>query len=132
MHIGIICDEFPPAPHGGTGSSYRDLAHGLVEAGHKVTVVGVYREEILGSLSADKEVPNLRVVRLSRSPTWLRYRLQMLCDRWRLKRWLEREHARNRFDLVETSDYGGWLPWGGPAGVPTVARMRGSNLFFDH
>jgi len=29
MHLGIVCDEFPPAPHGGTGSSYRDLPHGL-------------------------------------------------------------------------------------------------------
>ncbi len=39
MHLRIVCDQFPPAPHGGTGSSYRDLAHGLV-VGYGRTVAG--------------------------------------------------------------------------------------------
>lgn len=132
MHIGIICDEFPPAPHGGTGSSYRDLAHGLAAAGHKVTVVGVYRQKILDLLPPDTATENLRIVRLPSSPLWLRYRLQMLADRWRLKHWLAREHLRNPFTVIECSDYGGWLSSGGPNGVVTITRMRGSNLFFDH
>lgn len=132
MHICIVCDEFPPAPHGGTGSSYRDLAHGLVAAGHKVTVVGVHRRKILDALPPDAPAENLRIVRLPCSPPWLRYRLQMLADRWRLKRWLTREHQRQPFDIIECSDYGGWLSSGGPCGATTITRMRGSNLFFDH
>jgi glycosyltransferase involved in cell wall biosynthesis len=132
MHLGIVCDEFPPAPHGGTGSSYRDLACGMAEAGHKVTVVGVYRRAILDALPPDKATANLNIQRMRESHALLGWKFQMLSSRRRLRRWLAREHQRQPFDVVEASDYGGWLPFGGPPGVTTVVRMRGSNLFFDH
>jgi len=132
VHICFVCHEYPPAPHGGTGSSYHDLARGLVEAGHQVTVVGCHTAEVLDALPPDKIISGLRVARLKRLPTWLPYRWRMRLDRWRLKRWLAAEHRRNPFTLIESSDFGGWLPQGGPDGVPVVIRIRGSNLFFDH
>jgi glycosyltransferase involved in cell wall biosynthesis len=132
VHVAIICCEYPPAPHGGTGSSYRDLAEGLVSVGHAATVVGVYPAKLLKHGQAtDENINGLRVVRLPAAPGWLRYRLGALWDRFKLRRWLAREHAKTPFDLVETSDYAGWLRFGGPRGVPTVMRIRGSNLFFD-
>jgi glycosyltransferase involved in cell wall biosynthesis len=132
MHLGIICNEFPPAPHGGTGSSYCDLAQGISAAGHRVTVVGVYDREVLNGLPPDPQPSNLRIVRLPHLPGWFGFRFKMLADRWRLKRWLERAHRRESFDAIESSDYGGWLSSGGPGGVVTIVRIRGSNLFFDH
>ncbi|MFN7140579.1 MAG: glycosyltransferase family 4 protein, partial [Limisphaerales bacterium] len=130
LHIGLISHEYPPFPHGGIGSSNHDLAEGLVEAGHQVTVVGLYPKDKLSIDVRSKE--RLKIVRLPQSPKWLRFRMKFLMERWRLRRWLEAEHARNPFDLIEFSDYSGWLPWGGPKGVPTVARLQGTNFLFDH
>lgn len=132
LHIGIVCEEFPPAPHGGTGSSYFDLTNGLIEAGHKVTVVGPYYKSVVDALPPERKVANLNVVRLLRLPMWVPFRLWMIGNRLRIKNWLKQEHRRNPFDIIETSDYGGWLSYGGPAGVPTITKMRGSNIFFDH
>ena len=132
MHVAIICGEYPPAPHGGTGSSYRDLAEGLVSAGHAATVIGIYPVRQLPNGRASDEIINgVRVVRLPAAPGWLRYRIGALWDRFKLRRWLTREHAWTPYTLVEASDYAGWLRFGGPRGVPTVVRIRGSNLFFD-
>jgi glycosyltransferase involved in cell wall biosynthesis len=129
MHACFICNEYPPAPHGGTGSSYRDLAEGLVAAGHRATVVGVYSEKFGGG--TEEKLNGVRVVRLNRSPSWLRYKMGALADRYRISRWLKRENQRTPFDVIEASDYDGLLRFGGPRGVPTVVRIRGSNYFFD-
>jgi glycosyltransferase involved in cell wall biosynthesis len=132
LHICFVCDEYPPAPHGGTGSSYRDLAEGLVAAEHKVTVIGVYAPKRFDvGEGKDEMINGVRVVRLPGSKAWLRHKLGALADRKRLTRWLTAEHKKTPFHLVEASDYGGWLRYGGPPGVPTVVRIRGSNLFFD-
>ena len=132
MHLGIVTPEYPPAVHGGSGSSYRDLAEGMAELGHKVTVVGVYSKAVLDKLPPERNVTNLRVVRFPESRARFSYRLAGLLDRHRITRWLEREHRKTPFDIVECSDYAGWLRFGGPKSVATVVRIRGSNFFFDH
>lgn len=129
MHACFICSEYPPAPHGGTGSSYRDLAEGLVATGHQATVVGVYAKKNGGG--TEEKLNGVRVVRLDHSPSWLRYKLGALADRYRISKWLARENRKTPFDVIEASDYDGWLRFGGPKGVPTVVRIRGSNYFFD-
>ncbi len=129
MHACFICNEYPPAPHGGTGSSYRDLAEGLVAAGHQATVVGVYAKKNGGG--SEEKLNGVRVVRLVPSPTLLRYKLGALTDRYRISRWLDCENKRTPFDVIEASDYDGWLRFGGPKNVATVVRIRGSNYFFD-
>ncbi len=132
VHIGFICDEYPPAPHGGNGSLYSDLAEGLAAAGHRVTVVGIYSNNVLSGLNC-QNLPNAnpRVIRLKQSPDFLRYRPRAWWERYRLFQWLKREHKNTPFDVIEAPDYGGWLCFGGPKNVATVIRMGGSNLFFD-
>jgi glycosyltransferase involved in cell wall biosynthesis len=44
MHILYLCNEFPPYPHGGIGSFVQTIAKELTKQGHKVTVIGVYRQ----------------------------------------------------------------------------------------
>jgi glycosyltransferase involved in cell wall biosynthesis len=133
MRIGLISNDFTAGRRpslGGIGTSNHDLASGLTTAGHEVTVVGVY-----GDLEKDSEScepgNGPRVVRLKASPVWFRYRAGAWFDRWRVRRWLAREHPRRPFDIIEVSDYAGWLPWGGPKGVPVTCRLHGSSLFFD-
>jgi glycosyltransferase involved in cell wall biosynthesis len=127
MHVCIICEEFPPAPHGGTGSSYRDLAEGLLSAGHRATVIGISTTLPIRKIEEDL-VNGVRIIRIPRAPRW---------TGTRLRGWLERRilSARLRssgpFDVTECSDYNGWLPRGALPGVPNIIRIRGSNLFFD-
>ena len=132
LHICFICDEYPPALHGGTGSSYRDLAEGLTAAGHRVTIVGVYSPERLKLRQpVDETINGVRVVRLPSGPKWLGHRVGTLWNRYKLRRWLAQAHAQSLLDLIEASDYAGWLRFGGPRNVSTIVRIRGSNLFFD-
>lgn len=132
MHLGLICHVYPPATHGGIGSSNQDLAEGLAANGHRVTAVGFYSRKHVPAGKENRATSNgVNVVRLLQSPSWMRFKPRALWERWRLKRWLEREHAKNKFDLIEFSDYGGWLPWGGPKNVPVVSRLQGTNAFFD-
>ena len=127
MHLALICNEYPPAPHGGIGSFSQDLAEGLVGAGHRVTVVGIYPSQ---SKTETKVTNGVTIVRLPCSQIiW--HRPRQLWNRFRLKRWLAAAHARQPFDLLEVPDYEGWLPRPASADLPVVASLHGSNLFFD-
>jgi len=44
MHILYLCSEYPPYHHGGIGSFVQTIARALVERGHQVTVIGIYRQ----------------------------------------------------------------------------------------
>lgn len=129
MHIGLVCDEYPPEPHGGIGSFTRDLANALVSAGHAVTVVGISR--FAKNEVQENQSTLLQIVRLPRSPLMFRYRPAAILDRFRLLRWLSAAHRKYPFDLIECPDYAGWCAFGGPRGVPLLVRLHGSNMFFD-
>lgn len=130
MNFCLICDEYPPAPHGGIGSNTRDLAEGLATHGHSVTVLGVTVTQPVQSIVHEK-VHGVRIVRLPRARDWCPHRWRMAIERKTLRRWLRRLHREQPFDLVECPDYEGWLPHGGLPGVPLVMRINGSNFFFD-
>ena len=44
MHICFVCREYPPSLRGGGIASYiKEVAHGLHDAGHRVTVIACFR-----------------------------------------------------------------------------------------
>ncbi len=136
MHIGLICDEYPPGPHGGVGSFTGDLADGLVEAGHRVTVFVV---EMGGGRYWSSPVPKMDTARNPRiipvpiiSPAWMRWRPGALWSRWKLLQIVRAEHAKNRFEVIECMDNGGLLPFGGPRGIPAIIRLHGATFLFDY
>lgn len=63
MRITFLCDEYPPAPHGGLGSFTETLAEALAREGHQVQVLGFNR---LNRRRVEKQ-NGVRVVRLPRS-----------------------------------------------------------------
>jgi len=130
LHVGIVSEEYPPGPHGGAGSVYRNLCEGLVEAGHRATVVSCHPRMILDGVQ-DEMVHGVRVVRIPFAPTRWPYRLRQWFERWRVRRWVRRIHVTTPFSLIESSDYNGWLSGGAGVDVPLVVRMHGSNLLYD-
>lgn len=130
MRVCIICNEYPPAPHGGIGSVTRDLAEGLAQAGHDITVLGVAIR--LTNSSYSEEMQNgVRVARIPRAPLWWPTMLRDRWHRWRLRQTLGRLHRARPFDLIEAPDYQGWMSCGAPQNTPLLVRIHGANFFFD-
>jgi glycosyltransferase involved in cell wall biosynthesis len=130
MRACIICNEYPPAPHGGIGSMSRDLAEGLAAAGHEMTVLGV-AIRLPNKQLVDEPQNGVRVVRVLRAPMWWP---TFLRDRWhrrRLRQTLARLHRERPFQLIESPDYQGWMSGGPPPGTPLLVRINGANFFFD-
>ncbi|MGD9901847.1 MAG: glycosyltransferase family 4 protein [Vicinamibacterales bacterium] len=122
MHICFLCDEYPPGPHGGIGSLTQTMGRRLVARGHRVSVVGIYRQ----SGAAVEDDHGVRVVRLphSRLP-WTGF----LVHGVRLRRALRRLHAEWPIDVVEGSELSFALlprrsPWA------RVIRLNGGHHFF--
>jgi glycosyltransferase involved in cell wall biosynthesis len=117
----LVCNEYPPRPHGGIGSFVRTLAEGLVGAGHEATVVGWGRD------AGQREERGVRVVTLPES----RLRgVAWLLNRVRLHRWLEAEARAGRIDLVEVPEFQGLLPFRFSA-CPVVVRLHLAALAID-
>ena len=130
MRVCIICNEYPPLPHGGIGSMTRDLAEGLARAGHDVTVLGVARRLSSREL-VDKVQNRVRVVRVPGAPLWWPTPIRDWWHRRSLRCALRRLHHAFPFQLVEAPDYQGWLSGEPLKGVPIVTRIHGANFFFD-
>ena len=124
MRIGIVCDEYPPGPHGGLGTCARVLGRAFVERGHEVRVIGSYPA---GYGGADHETDGgVRVWRL-REPA---HRLGWIQARAAVFRRIAAWARTGEIDVVEVAD------WRGPAAlwpklpVPVIVRMNGSMAFF--
>jgi glycosyltransferase involved in cell wall biosynthesis len=99
VKIGLVCNEYPPAPHGGIGTFVHILAHGLAARGHDVSVVG------LADQPEERDDQGVHVVMLKRPrlPNWL-------IDRRPVLRYLRDQVAAGRFDIIETPDFLGPVP----------------------
>jgi glycosyltransferase involved in cell wall biosynthesis len=122
VHILFICHEYPPAIHGGIGAFTQTLGRRLVANGHRVTVVGVYRNPP----SDESDDRGVRVVRIpSRGPRGLR---ALVDDRalWGIVRRLVTTEGVDVIDGPEMSF------WNTPRtiGAPCSLRMNGGHHFF--
>lgn len=120
MNICLLCNEYPPAPHGGIGPVTRQLAEGLLGFGHKVHVVGVYGQ----SQDSIEAINGVRAHRLSRVGVgpWGEVRTRL-----KLADYVSRLHEQERFDLVEAPE------WRGDSALlrldcPVVLRLHTSHI----
>jgi glycosyltransferase involved in cell wall biosynthesis len=100
MKIAYVCNEYPPAPHGGIGTFVYTMAHGMARRGHAVTVAG------WGPSPGERDDEGVRVVTLPMSRTRF---IGWYLHRRRLADWLSREALKGSIDLVETVDFEGAL-----------------------
>jgi glycosyltransferase involved in cell wall biosynthesis len=123
MHIGFLCNEYPPARHGGIGSYTQTLARELVRRGHRVTSLGIYAPED----ARDEVDQGVRVLRLRQGAV---PGLRVAENGWRLRRALEALQAADPLDVLEGAERSFFLvrrdfP------VPKVIRMHGGYTFFQ-
>lgn len=102
MRIAYVCNEYPPVPHGGIGTFTRDIAKGMAEAGHQVTVVGY------GSDPGERDDRGIKVVTL---PECKIRGIAWVINRRRLHRWLKRRAIDGELDIIETPEFAGLLPF---------------------
>jgi glycosyltransferase involved in cell wall biosynthesis len=124
MRICFLCNEYPPGPHGGIGAMTQVLARTLVQAGHKVRVIGIY----LPSYPApDYEVDQGVCIWRLREPA---RRLSWVSARYRLFRTVAHWSRRGEIDLIEVPDWEGWAAGWPQLPVPVVVRLNGSAGYF--
>ena len=128
MRVLYICNEYPPAIHGGIGTFVRSLAGQLTAAGHEVAVLG-FASHVVAHREAIEN--GVRVVRLP----WpcsrpvhlggLRIDSTALAVRRMLSREASRFAAIFRPELIESHDWSGPL-WRRP-GQPLLVRLHGAS-----
>lgn len=122
MHICYLCDEYPPAPHGGIGTVVHTLGRALVRRGHAVTVLGTYDRKWQGTTVDD----GVEIVRLPHAEI---KGSGFVVNGARLRRALAAMHEKRPIDVLEGSELSfASLPRRLP--YPTVIRMHGGHHFF--
>lgn len=122
MHIVFLCNEYPPATHGGIGSFTQTMALALDAKGHKVTVVGFYEQQD----DLRESDHGVSVVRLAhtRLPG-----MGLAVNGLRLSRELERLNSLSPIDIIEGPENSLALVHGIPSAVKII-RMHGGHHFF--
>lgn len=119
MRIVFLCNEYPPcASPGGIGVFTHTIAHGLVAAGHQVTVLGYGRNNV------EWKDGGVRVVVLAQTMT---RGVAWFVNRRRLYSWLKRHCLAKEIDIIETPEYQGMMPFKFPW-CPVVVRLHTSFL----
>ena len=104
MHVCYICNEYPGlAKGGGIGSFIKSLSNYMVSKGNRVTILGVYKNKFRKKIIQHN---NIKVIVL---PYVHIPKFHWEFNRYRLMRLIEKEHRKNKFDLIEAPDYQGLL-----------------------
>jgi glycosyltransferase involved in cell wall biosynthesis len=122
MNVVLICNEYPPEPHGGIGTFVQILARSLVARGHVVSVVGLARR------SEMRDDRGVRVVTLAER--FKRDRLGPIFNRLALLHVVAREVARIGAHIVETPEFSGPMPFR-LRKSPVVVRTHLSSTTFN-
>jgi glycosyltransferase involved in cell wall biosynthesis len=121
MHVCFLCNEYPPAIHGGIGSFTQTLARGLVRHGHRVTSIGLYPIQ----REVSDEDRGVRVIRLpqGRIPG-----LRIATNCLRMREAVRRVHRESPIDLLEGSERSFFLI-SPRLPIPRNIRMHGGHVF---
>ena len=126
MRLCFVCCEYPPGPHGGTGTFTRTIARALVQAAHQVRVVGVYLPDYPApDHEIDEGVEVWRLRQPLRAGGWISARRAL----YRLIRDWTKAGA---VDVVEAPDHEGWFAGWPRLPVPVIQRAGGAYSYFAH
>lgn len=138
MHICFVCREYPPSLRGGGIASYiKDVAHGLHDAGHRVTVIAASDDT---RLSSDEDDEGVRVIRLSGGDFLIpQVEGNSLLKKFRMfyRFYAYRKRIRNvilslgDIDVVEVPEYGAEGYFLHDIGIPVITRLH-TPMLLDH
>jgi glycosyltransferase involved in cell wall biosynthesis len=100
LKICFVCNELPPAPSGGIGPCVLTTAKGLANAGHDITVVGIYPQDYGWC------IPGVKVVRVQ-PRSYPHTKLNWLVERLAIANAIKTIHKRGALDIVEWPDFDG-------------------------
>lgn len=127
MKIAFLTSEYPHSKtgsSGGIGTSIKNLAKGLVDAGHEVIVL-VYAQNIDAVFVDDKieiyQIKNIKIKGLS----WY-------LTRKKIEKIINKLHSDNKIDIVEAPDWTGITSFINPKKCPIVIKLNGSDTYFCH
>lgn len=138
MHICFVCREYPPSHRGGGIASYiKEVAHGLHDAGHRVTVIAASDDT---RLSSDEDDEGVRVIRLSGGDFLIpqvegnsmlkKFRMFYRFYAYR-KRIREKILSLGDVDVIEVPEYGAEGYFLNDIGIPFITRLH-TPMLLDH
>jgi glycosyltransferase involved in cell wall biosynthesis len=122
MHICFLCNEYPPARHGGIGSFTQTLARELVRQGHSISTVGLY--PVAAPVREDDQGVTVIRIPQGRIPN-----LRVATNYLRLQRALRRLHRERPIDVLEGAERSFCLV-SPRLPIPKIIRMHGGHVFF--
>lgn len=138
MHICFVCREYPPSLRGGGIASYiKEVAHGLHDAGHRVTVIAASDDT---RLSSDEDDEGVRVIRLSGGDFLIpQVEGNSLLKKFRMfyrfyayrKRIREKILSLGEVDVIEVPEYGAEGYFLNDIGIPVITRLH-TPMLLDH
>ena len=138
MHICFVCREYPPSLRGGGIASYiKEVAHGLHDAGHRVTVIAASDDT---RLSSDEDDGGVRVIRLSGGDFLIpQVEGMSLLKKFRMfyrfyayrKRIREMILSLGDVDVIEVPEYGAEGYFLHDIGIPVITRLH-TPMLLDH
>lgn len=138
MHICFVCREYPPSLRGGGIASYiKEVAHGLHDAGHRVTVIAASDDT---RLSSDEDDEGVRVIRLSGGDFLIpQVEGNSLLKKFRMfyrfyayrKRIREKILSLGDVDVIEVPEYGAEGYFLHDIGIPVITRLH-TPMLLDH
>lgn len=138
MHICFVCREYPSSLRGGGIASYiKEVAHGLHDAGHHVTVIAASDDTRLASNEDDEGV---RVIRLSGGDFLIpQVEGMSLLKKFRMfyRFYSYRKSIRKTIlklgdvDVIEVPEYGAEGYFLNDIGIPVITRLH-TPMLLDH
>ena len=113
MRILYICNEYPPEPHGGVGSFVKSISKELSNLGHKVYVLGAYKNLKQIKIQKEGKVIVTKIPLLDK-----RNRVNFFLNRLKLAKYVRGMVLQHNIDIIETPEDDGWsmffnvkIPW---------------------
>lgn len=129
MKILFICNEYPPAPHGGIGSFTKLIAENLILYNHDAIVVGNGVKEV----DYSEEIKGVKIIRIRNKQAGngiVLNHIRLIINRIQFFFKVQKQISLFNPDIVESYDWNAPLIFK-PKGALLVTRLHGSNTAFN-